>query len=85
MDDEGLADVSAANPFRYPDFTQESLSQCPYGAIAAIEIRRSARMPRSAPMLKVAHDLDAVGVVAMNKVHSLSHDVRFIESIYRRI
>jgi len=36
-------------------------------------------------MLKVAHDLDAVGVVAMNKVHSLLHDVRFIESIYKRI
>ena len=23
MNDEGLADVEAANPFRFPDFTQE--------------------------------------------------------------
>jgi len=36
-------------------------------------------------MLKVAHDLDAIGVVAMNKVHSLFHFVRFIEPIYKRI
>jgi hypothetical protein len=46
MTDEGLADVEAANPFVYPDFTQESVRPSRVGAAQA-----SSRPSNHGPLL----------------------------------
>jgi hypothetical protein len=46
IDDEGLADAEAANPFRYPDFTQESVSRV--AALVRIYHRRAQGRPAEA-------------------------------------